>query len=163
MSCFGFVENGRANPVGGAHAHAMLRAQAKFFVWQEWRAVREWNESRADGVCMMVFARRCFQFGDARRIQRPSCHEAFRGIRNGLRLFDGNDESDSYMSQRVDSRQLRAVTVPARAGSFPRIAQELHRSQSAISHTMKTLEYEIDCRLLGRVGKIVALQAGEPL
>ena len=68
------------------------------------------------------------------------------------------------MSQPLDSRQLRAFTVLARTGSFTRTAQELHLSQSAISHSMKALESEIGCRLLDRVGKTVVLtQAGEQL
>ena len=68
------------------------------------------------------------------------------------------------MSQPLDSRQLRAFTVLARTGSFTRTAQELHLSQSAISHAMKALEGEIGCRLLDRVGKTAVLtQAGEQL
>ena len=68
------------------------------------------------------------------------------------------------MSQPLDSRQLRAFSVLARTGSFTRTAQELHLSQSAISHAMKALESEIGCRLLDRVGKTVVLtQAGEQL
>ncbi len=68
------------------------------------------------------------------------------------------------MSQPLDSRQLRAFTVLARTGSFTRTAQELHLTQSAISHAMKALEDEIGCRLLDRMGKTVVLtQAGEQL
>ncbi len=68
------------------------------------------------------------------------------------------------MSQPLDSRQLRAFTILARTGSFTATAQELHLSQSAISHAMKGLEQEIGCRLLDRLGKTVVLtQAGEQL
>ncbi len=68
------------------------------------------------------------------------------------------------MSQPLDSRQLRAFTILARTGSFTATAQELHLSQSAISHAMKALEEEIGCRLLDRLGKTVMLnQAGEQL
>ncbi len=68
------------------------------------------------------------------------------------------------MSQPLDSRQLRAFTVLARTGSFTRTAQEMHLTQSAISHAMKALEGEMGCRLLDRVGKTVVLtQAGEQL
>lgn len=68
------------------------------------------------------------------------------------------------MSQPLDSRQLRAFSILARTGSFTATAQELHLSQSAISHAMKALEQEIGCRLLDRMGKTVMLnQAGEQL
>jgi DNA-binding transcriptional LysR family regulator len=68
------------------------------------------------------------------------------------------------MSQPLDSRQLRAFSVLARTGSFTRTAQELHLTQSAISHAIKGLESDMGCRLLDRMGKSVALtQAGEQL
>jgi DNA-binding transcriptional LysR family regulator len=68
------------------------------------------------------------------------------------------------MLQPLDSRQLRAFTILSRTGSFTVTAQELHLSQSAISHAMKALEQEIGCRLLDRLGKTVVLtQAGEQL
>jgi DNA-binding transcriptional LysR family regulator len=74
------------------------------------------------------------------------------------------DEFYSFMSQPLDSRQLRAFSILARTGSFTETAQELHLSQSAISHSMKALEQEIGCRLLDRMGKTVVLtQAGEQL
>ena len=70
----------------------------------------------------------------------------------------------SYMSKPLDSRQLRAFTVLARTGSFTRTAQELHLTQSAISHAMKAIEEDMGCRLFDRVGKTVVLtQAGEQL
>jgi DNA-binding transcriptional LysR family regulator len=54
--------------------------------------------------------------------------------------------------------------VLARTGSFTRTAQELHLTQSAISHAMKALESDIGCRLLDKMGKTVVLtQAGEQL
>jgi DNA-binding transcriptional LysR family regulator len=57
-----------------------------------------------------------------------------------------------------------AFTVLARTGSFTHTAQELHLTQSAISHAMKALERDIGCRLLDRLGKTVVLtQAGEQL
>ncbi len=68
------------------------------------------------------------------------------------------------MSQPLDSRQLRAFSVLARTGSFTRTAQELHLTQSAISHAIKGLESDMGCRLLDRLGKSVVLtQAGEQL
>src|SRR6202000_1040512 len=74
------------------------------------------------------------------------------------------DEFHSFMTQPLDSRQLRAFCILARTGSFTQTARELHLSQSAISHSMKALEQEIGCRLLDRMGKTVVLtQAGEQL
>ncbi len=68
------------------------------------------------------------------------------------------------MSQPLDGRQLRAFSVLARTGSFTRTAQELHLTQSAISHAIKGLESDMGCRLLDRMGKTVVLtQAGEQL
>src|SRR5688500_12181520 len=68
------------------------------------------------------------------------------------------------MPQPLDSRQLRAFASLAGTGSFTATAQELHLSQSAISHSMKALEREIGCRLLDRMGKTVVLtEAGEAL
>jgi DNA-binding transcriptional LysR family regulator len=50
----------------------------------------------------------------------------------------------------------------ARRSSFTLAAKELFLTQSAVSHAMKSLEEELGCRLLDRVGKRVLLtQAGE--
>lgn len=68
------------------------------------------------------------------------------------------------MSHPIDSRQLRAFASLARHGSFTHAAKELHLTQSAISHSMKALESEMGCRLLGKMGKKVVLtEAGEAL
>jgi DNA-binding transcriptional LysR family regulator len=81
-----------------------------------------------------------------------------------LRVFAGDDEFHSFMSQPLDSRQLRAFTILARTGSFTDTARELHLTQSAISHAMRALEDDIGCRLLDRLGKsVVPTQAGEQL
>jgi DNA-binding transcriptional LysR family regulator len=73
-------------------------------------------------------------------------------------------EWDSYVSQPIDSRQLRAFAHLARTGSFTLAAKELHLTQSAISHSMKALESEMGCRLLDKMGKKVVLtEAGESL
>jgi DNA-binding transcriptional LysR family regulator len=78
--------------------------------------------------------------------------------------FNANNESNSWMSAPLDSRQIRAFCVLARTGSFTQTARELHLSQSAVSHSMKALERETGCRLLDRLGKKVVLtQAGEQL
>lgn len=74
------------------------------------------------------------------------------------------DEADSYMSEPIDVRQLRAFRVLARTGSFTQTARELRITQSGVSHSVKALETEIGCRLLDRLGKKIALtQAGEQL
>ena len=66
------------------------------------------------------------------------------------------------MAAPIDSRQLNAFVSIARTGSFTQTARELHLSQPAISHSIQSLENEIRCRLLDRVGKTVTLtQAGE--
>jgi len=62
----------------------------------------------------------------------------------------------------LDSRQLLAFATVARRASFTLAAKELFLTQSAVSHAMKSLEDELGCRLLDRVGKRVLLtQAGE--
>src|SRR6266571_614288 len=66
------------------------------------------------------------------------------------------------MNVPLDSRQVRAFCVLARTGSFTQAARELHLTQSGVSHSMKTLEGDVGCRLLDRMGKKVVLtQAGE--
>jgi len=66
--------------------------------------------------------------------------------------------------QPLDSRQLRAFVNVVRTGSFTSAARELFLSQSAISHSLRTLEEDVGCRLLDRVGKKVILTpAGEHL
>ena len=66
------------------------------------------------------------------------------------------------MAGPIDSRQLHAFIILARTGSFTRAARELHLSQPAVSYTIKSLEEEMQCRLLDRVGKsLVLTQAGE--
>ena len=68
------------------------------------------------------------------------------------------------MTQPLDTRQLRAFVTLARRGSFTMAAQELHLSQSAVSHSMKALETDLGCRLFDRMSKKVLLtHAGEQL
>src|SRR6266853_1892733 len=96
--------------------------------------------------------------------ERATCQNGPEAARNHLRVFDDHDEFHSYMPQPLDSRQLRAFSVLARTGSFTQTAHELHLTQSAISHAMKSLESDIGCRLLDRMGKTMVLtQAGEQL
>lgn len=78
--------------------------------------------------------------------------------------LDELKESCSYMNQPLDSRQLRAFVILCQTGSFTDTAKKLFLSQSAISHSIKSLEEDVGCRLLDRVGKKVVLtQAGEQL
>ena len=68
------------------------------------------------------------------------------------------------MKEPIDSRQLRAFVTLVKTGSFTVTAKQLFLSQSAISHSIKSLEDDVGCRLLDRVGKKVALTlAGEQL
>jgi DNA-binding transcriptional LysR family regulator len=64
----------------------------------------------------------------------------------------------------LEIRQIRAFSVLARTGSFTQAARELHITQSGVSHSIRALENETNCRLLDRLGKKVVLtQAGEQL
>jgi DNA-binding transcriptional LysR family regulator len=86
------------------------------------------------------------------------------GVMNATHNIHGNDETDSWMKEPLDSRQLRAFAVLARTSSFTQTARELHLTQSGISHSIKALEKDTGCLLLHRVGKKVVLtQAGEQL
>jgi LysR family transcriptional regulator, low CO2-responsive transcriptional regulator len=64
----------------------------------------------------------------------------------------------------LDTRQLRAFAILAKTGSFTKAAQDLHLTQSAVSHAMKALEQDAGCRLLDRTGKkVTPTEAGELL
>ncbi|MET0261932.1 MAG: LysR family transcriptional regulator [Rariglobus sp.] len=68
------------------------------------------------------------------------------------------------MSATLDSRQMLAFATLARRGSFTHTAKDLFLTQSAVSHTIKTLERDTGVQLFDRVGKKVYLtQAGEQL
>ncbi|MEY2411128.1 MAG: LysR family transcriptional regulator, low CO2-responsive transcriptional regulator [Verrucomicrobiota bacterium] len=57
---------------------------------------------------------------------------------------------------------MRSFVALAKSGSFTRAAEELHLSQSAVSHSIKALETDLGCRLLDRMGKTISLTlAGE--
>lgn len=61
------------------------------------------------------------------------------------------------MTTILDSRKLLAFTTLARVGSFTLAARELSLTQSAISHAIKALELDLDCRLFDRLGRRVTL------
>ena len=68
------------------------------------------------------------------------------------------------MTPIIDSRKLLAFTTLARVGSFTLAARELFITQSAVSHAIKSLEQELDCRLFDRLGRSVKLtHAGQQL
>ena len=56
-----------------------------------------------------------------------------------------------------DLRQLRALLAVAEEGSFTLAARKLFVTQSAVSHSMRTLEEQLNCRLLDRSGKRVSV------
>jgi DNA-binding transcriptional LysR family regulator len=94
----------------------------------------------------------------------PACHVARRLLIKGLHSFYIIHKWNLYMAEPIDSRQLRAFAMLARTGSFTEAARRLHLSQPAVSHSIKSLEEEMRCRLFDRVGKSVRLtQAGEQL
>ena len=63
-----------------------------------------------------------------------------------------------------DTRQLEAFDTLCETGSFTETAKRLLLTQSAISHSMRTLEDETGCQLIRRQGKKVSLtEAGERL
>ncbi len=54
-----------------------------------------------------------------------------------------------------DLRQLRAFVAVAEEGSFTLAARRIFVTQSAVSHSLRTLEEQLSCRLLDRTGKRV--------
>lgn len=63
-----------------------------------------------------------------------------------------------------DTRQLQAFDLLCATGSFTETAKRLFLTQSAVSHSMKSLEEEVGCQLLRRQGKKVCLtEAGDRL
>lgn len=68
------------------------------------------------------------------------------------------------MDHAIDTRQLRAFVCLARSGSFTQAGRELHLTQSAISHAIKSLETDLGSQLFHRQGKSVHLtHAGREL
>lgn len=61
------------------------------------------------------------------------------------------------MKRPLDSRQLLAFVTVVRRQSFTLAAQELHLTQSAVSHSMRALESDLGCRLLDRSGRRLVL------
>jgi len=61
------------------------------------------------------------------------------------------------MKSVLDSRQLLAVVVLAKTRSFTLAAKELFLTQSAVSHAIRSLERDLDCRLFKRTTRGVAI------
>jgi DNA-binding transcriptional LysR family regulator len=58
-----------------------------------------------------------------------------------------------------DLRQLRAFVAVAEEGSFTLAARRIFVTQSAVSHSLRTLEEQLSCKLLDRSGKHVVVTA----
>jgi DNA-binding transcriptional LysR family regulator len=69
------------------------------------------------------------------------------------------NESNSSMDWVPDLRQLRAFVAVVEEGSFTLAARRIFVTQSAVSHSLRTLEEQLSCRLLDRTGKRVAVTA----
>jgi DNA-binding transcriptional LysR family regulator len=64
----------------------------------------------------------------------------------------------------LDTRQLLAFKTIVEMGGFTKAARQLHLTQSALSHQIKTLETQLGMQVFARIGKRVTLtQAGEVL
>lgn len=63
-----------------------------------------------------------------------------------------------------DLRQLRAFVAVAEEGSFTLAARRIFVTQSAVSHSLRSLEEQLSCRLLDRSGKrVLVTSEGELL
>lgn len=63
-----------------------------------------------------------------------------------------------------DLRQLRAFVAVSEAGSFTLAARKIFVTQSAVSHSLRTLEEQLGCKLLDRSGKrVIPTREGELL
>ncbi len=64
---------------------------------------------------------------------------------------------DSPMIELPDLRQVRSLVAVAETESFTKAAERLRVTQSAVSHSIRALETQLDCKLLERSGKRVSL------
>ncbi len=65
----------------------------------------------------------------------------------------------SIMEWVPDLRQIRAFVAVAEEGSFTLAAKRIFVTQSAVSHSLRTLEDQLECKLLDRSGKRVVTTA----
>jgi DNA-binding transcriptional LysR family regulator len=64
----------------------------------------------------------------------------------------------------LETRQLLAFVTIVKTGSFTNAARQLHLTQSALSHQIKSLETQLEAPVFARLGKRVVLtQSGEVL
>src|SRR5436189_3486901 len=64
----------------------------------------------------------------------------------------------------METRLLKMFCAVAETGSLVTAGRKLHLTPSALSHSLKSLETDLGCRLFERVGKRMVLnQAGEQL
>lgn len=61
------------------------------------------------------------------------------------------------MTDLPDLRQVRSLVAVAETESFTKAAERLGVTQSAVSHSIRALETQLDCKLVERAGKRVAL------
>lgn len=61
------------------------------------------------------------------------------------------------MNELPDLRQVRSLVAVAETESFTKAAEKLGVTQSAVSHSIRALETMLDCKLVERAGKRVAL------
>lgn len=152
-------------------AQSVAGEEPEFLRHDERRAIRQRHEAEAeraekrdfgggsgDGHDRGILARRVplRRFGLITALQRINdFHEFHSCITRGGAVVK---------TAVFDTRQLLAFGALARFGSFTQAAQELHLTQSAISHAIKALEEQAGCRLVERAARRVALtQAGEQL
>ena len=75
-----------------------------------------------------------------------------------------NTHHEGVAPELLDTRQLLAFKTIVETGGFTKAARQLHLTQSALSHQIKTLETQLQTQVFLRVGKRVTLtQAGEVL
>lgn len=68
------------------------------------------------------------------------------------------------MNRSFETRQLEIFAALAKSGSFTAAARQMSLTQSAISHSLRALESDLECSLIERVGRSVLLTpAGEHL
>src|SRR5882757_8318048 len=68
-----------------------------------------------------------------------------------------NSPPENLAGSVLDSRRLQMFLLAAQEAGFAPAAQLLNVSPSAISHAMKSLEDELNCRLFRRAGPKVTL------
>ena len=61
------------------------------------------------------------------------------------------------MTELPDLRQVRSLVAVAETESFTKAAERLGVTQSAVSHSIRALETQLDSKLVERSGKRVAL------